>query len=207
MAAYYGGDVTRLNPYAYGWPVEVTVDAEGATQVAKRYAIGRVALELPHVMPDRRTAYLTDDGTNVGLYLFVADREGDLSAGTLYAARWNQRPDPSGSAGAGAADLAWVHLGHATQTKVGQAVDKGVTFPELIATARHTDGACPEGFTSVYIGHAKPRAECLRVQPGKEVLASRLETRRFAAMRGATTEWHKMEGITSAASGTWHPRS
>jgi hypothetical protein len=37
--------------------------------------------------------------------------------------------------------------------------------------------------------------------------ASRLETRRFAAMRGATTEWHKMEGITSAASGTWHPHS
>jgi len=87
MAAYYGGDVTRLNPYAYGWPVEVTVDAEGTTQVAKRYAIGRVALELPHVMPDRRTAYLTDDGTNAGLYLFVADREGDLSAGTLCAAR------------------------------------------------------------------------------------------------------------------------
>ena len=207
MAAYYGGDVTRLNPYAYGWPVEVTVDAEGTTQVAKRYAIGRVALELPHVMPDRRTAYLPDDGTNAGLYLFVADREGDLSAGTLYAARWNQRPDPDGSAGAGAADLAWVHLGHATQTEVGQAIDKGVTFPELFATARHTDGACPEGFTSVYIGHAKPRAECLRVQPGKEVLASRLETRRFAAMRGATAEWHKMEGITSAASGTWHPHS
>ena len=81
--------------------------------------MGWVALELAYGMPDRRTAYLTDDGTNAGLYLFVADREGDLSAGTLYAARWNQRPDPDGSAGAGAADLAWVHLGHATQTEVG----------------------------------------------------------------------------------------
>ncbi len=207
MGAYDGGDVTRLNPYAYGWPVEVTVNAEGGTQVAKRYAMGRVALELAYVMPDRRTAYLTDDGTNVGLYLFIADREGDLSAGTLYAARWNQRPDPGGSTGAGAADLAWVHLGHATQAGVGPALDSKTAFPDLFASAERQDGACPEGFASVNIGHAKPRAECLRVQPGKEMLASRLETRRFAAMRGATTEWHKMEGITSAASGTWHPHS
>jgi hypothetical protein len=185
----------------------VTVDAEGTTQVAKRYAIDRVALELAYGMPDRRTAHLTDDGTSLGLYLFVADRAGDLSAGTLYAARWNQRPDRDGSAGAGAADLAWVHPGHATQTEVGQAVDEGVASPELFAAVRHTDGTCAEDFASVYIGHAKPRAECLRVQPGKEVLTSRPETRRFAAMRGTTTEWRKMERITSAASGTWHPHS
>jgi secreted PhoX family phosphatase len=196
MAAYYGGDATRLNPYAYGWPVEVTVDAEGGTQLAKRYAMGRVALELAYVMPDRRTAYLTNDGTNVGLYLFVANREGDLSAGTLYAARWNQRPDSDGSTGAGAADLAWVHLGHATQAEVSKAVDNRTAFANLFAVAQHEDGACPQGFASVTLGHAKASTECLRVPPGKEVLASRLETRRFAGLRGATTEWHKMEGIT-----------
>ncbi len=196
MAAYYGGDVRRLNPYAYGWPVEVRVDAGGGAHVEKRYAMGRVALELAYVMPDRRSAYLTDDGTNVGLYLFVADRADDLSAGTLYAAQWNQRPDPEGSAGAGAADLAWVNLGHATQAEVGQAIDAKVSFADLFATAERQAGACPEGFASANIGHAKPRAECLKVQSGKEVLASRLETRRFAALRGATTEWRKTEGIT-----------
>lgn len=213
MAAYYGGDVARLNPYAYGWPVEVKVDAAGGTRVAKRYAMGRVALELAYVMPDRRTAYLTDDGINVGLYLFLADRPDDLSAGTLYAARWDQRPEPEGSAAGGAADLAWVNLGHATEGEVARAIADKVAFPALFATsslpapasqdaspslgvAGHQDGVCPAGFTSVNTGHAKPKAECLKVQPGREAVASRLETRRFAALRGATTEWRKMEGLT-----------
>jgi secreted PhoX family phosphatase len=38
--------------------------------------------------------------------------------------------------------------------------------------------------------------ECLKLVPGMEVAASRLETRRYAAMLGATAEWRKMEGIT-----------
>jgi secreted PhoX family phosphatase len=195
MADYYGGDIRRLNPYAYGWPVEVTVDTAGQPQVAKRYAMGRVALELAYVMPDRRTAYLTDDGTNVGLYLFLADRPEDLTAGTLYAARWDQRPDSEGSTAGGAADLAWVNLGHATQAAVRQAIADGLGFTDLFATADRRDGACPVAFASVNTGHAKPRAECLKVNPGREAVASRLETRRFAALRGATTEWRKMEGL------------
>jgi hypothetical protein len=88
--------------------------------------MGRVALELAYVMPDRRTAYLTDDGTNVGLYLFVADRPGDLSAGALYAACWDQRPEPEGSAAGGTADLAWIDLGRATQAEVGKSL--GIMF-------------------------------------------------------------------------------
>ena len=38
--------------------------------------------------------------------------------------------------------------------------------------------------------------ECLKLKSGMEVAASRLETRRYAAMLGATTEWRKMEGLT-----------
>ena len=33
------------------------------------------------VMPDLRTVYATDDGTNVGFYKFVADKPEDLSSG------------------------------------------------------------------------------------------------------------------------------
>ncbi len=69
------------NPYAYGYAVEVTLDSTGGASIAKHYAMGRRALELAKVMPDQRTVYLTDDGTNVGLYMFVADTAGDLSAG------------------------------------------------------------------------------------------------------------------------------
>ncbi len=41
----------------------------------------------------------------------------------------------------------------------------------------------------------KGRSECLKVKPGMETLASRLETRRYASMMGATTEFRKEEGI------------
>lgn len=34
------------------------------------------------------------------------------------------------------------------------------------------------------------------MQPGQEVAAAFLETRRVAAMKGATTEWEKLEGFT-----------
>ncbi len=32
-------------------------------------------------MPDRRTVYMTDDGSNVGFFMFKADRPNDLSSG------------------------------------------------------------------------------------------------------------------------------
>ena len=32
-------------------------------------------------MPDRRTVYMTDDGTNTGLWKFIADRKNDVSSG------------------------------------------------------------------------------------------------------------------------------
>ena len=54
-------------------------------------------------------------------------------------------------------------------------------------------GRCDAGFTGVNVGQG---AECLKVKPGMEKLASRLETRRYGNMLGATTEWTKMEGIT-----------
>src|SRR5690606_14131063 len=38
--------------------------------------------------------------------------------------------------------------------------------------------------------------ECLQLKPGMGTIASRLETRRYAAMLGATTELNKEEGIT-----------
>ncbi len=40
--------------------------------------------------------YITDDGRQVGFYKFVADRAGNLSTGTLYAAKFNQSSDANG---------------------------------------------------------------------------------------------------------------
>ena len=177
-------------PYRYGSPIEVTIHEGGTATPVRHHAMGRIAVELASVMPDRRTAYISDDGSNVGLFRFVADTDGDLSAGRLYAARWVQ----TSAEGAGAADIEWVDLGHADDAAVLAAVEGGVTFADLFDTAPMTDdGTCPEGFLA---SNAETRAECLRVRDGMDMLASRLETRRYASMMGATTEFRKMEGIT-----------
>jgi secreted PhoX family phosphatase len=199
MARYEGHDPATMsldelrgtfNTYRYGYPTEITVTADGAATPAKHFAMGRVAVELASVMPDRKTAYISDDGTNTGLFMFVADREGDLSSGTLYAAKWMQTSDQ----GAGAADLDWVDLGHADDATVRSAIEAGTKFSDIFETAEMAgDGSCPIGYLA---SNAEARAECLMVKPGMETVASRLETRRYASMLGATTEFRKMEGIT-----------
>ena len=198
MARYNGVDPKLMTlgmfreafkPYRYGFPVEVKVTEAGETSAAKHYAMGRVAVELAYVLPDQKTAYISDDGTNVGLFRFVADKEGDLSSGRLYAAKWNQ----TSGEGAGAADIEWIDLGHGDNATVRMALNLDVKFNDIFETASFDkDGNCPEGFLS---SNAEGRAECLKVKPGMDMLASRLETRRYASMLGATTEFRKMEGI------------
>ncbi|MCB1486125.1 MAG: DUF839 domain-containing protein, partial [Bauldia sp.] len=179
-----------FNPYRFGYPTEIAVKEDGSYTVAKHRAMGRLAVELAKMMPDQKTAYISDDGTNVGMFMFVADKAGDLSAGTLYAAKWNQ----TSADDAGAADLTWVNLGHADDASVTEGIARGVTFTDLFETAEMgEDGSCPAGFLS---SNAEGRIECLKVKPGMEMLASRLETRRYASMLGATTEFRKEEGIT-----------
>ena len=197
MAAYYGGDLLKLNPYDYGYAIEVKVFNEaGDYDVIKHYAMGRLALELSYVLPDQKTVYISDDGTNVGLYMFVADRKMDLSSGTLYGAVWNQTSTENG----GKADLDWINLGHATHNEIKQYIDQGITFADIFDKVEPAEGKCPDGYTSISAGHSEDKYgnyhQCLKVKLGMEKAASRLETRRYAAMMGATTEFRKEEGIT-----------
>jgi uncharacterized protein len=190
-----------LNPYKYGFAVEVAVDASGTPTVNKRYAMGRRALELSYVAPDQKTAYLTDDGINDGLYMFVADTAGDLSAGTLYAAKWTQT-SADGTDG-GAATISWVDMGHATQAEVKTLIDAGTRFSDIFdVETMNADGTCPTaGFHGVNAGEYSPSNECLKLKTGMETAASRLESRRYAAYLGATTEFRKEEGLTIDADG------
>jgi len=207
MATYFGADpadaLTVMNPYDYGYPVEVKVKNFKNATVAKHYAMGRVALELAYVMPDDKTSYMTDDGTNVGLFRFVADEAGDLSAGTLWVAQWSQKSD-TGIAGMGEAKLNWINLGHATNEQVLSWID-AYTFSDIFDYVDPVDGACADSYTSINAGHIDGQHQCLKlkdvnndgvVDTADEVIASRLETRRWAAMEGGTTEFRKMEGIT-----------
>ena len=184
-----------FSPYNHGFPVEVAVAADGSTQAAKRYAMGRVSVELAYVMPDRRTAYITDHGTNVGFYMFVADTPGDLGAGHLFAAIWRQ----TGAENGGTANLDWVPMGRATDDQIRPFVERRIRFDEIFDTAEmNTWGQCPEGFQGI---NTSDGGECLRLRPGMELAASRLETRRYAAMLGATTEFRELEGVTYDAGG------
>jgi uncharacterized protein len=197
MAAYFGLDPATMsmddyraavNPYNYGYATEVSVAESGDATIAKHYAMGRVSVELANIMPDEKTAYITDDGTNVGLFRFVADTAADLSAGQLFAAKWVQTSAENG----GAANLEWVDLGHADDATIADLIARGTKFSDIFEVAEfNADGTCPEGFMS---SNAEGNAECLKVKPGMEAAASRLETRRYASMLGATTEFRKMEG-------------
>ncbi|ASP40783.1 hypothetical protein CHH28_01180 [Bacterioplanes sanyensis] len=194
MLDYYA-DISEWNPYYYGWNIEIAVDEAADVTSTKHYAMGRLAYELSYVMPDQKTVYMTDDGTNVGLYMFVADNAGDLTAGTTYAAVWKQ----TSAAGAGEAKLEWVSLGHATNAAMKDYVHgtngkPKVKFADIFDAVEPESNVCPVGYTSINAGGNGQ--ECLKVKAGMETVASRFETRRYAAMMGATTEFRKEEGVT-----------
>ena len=59
--------------------MELIPDEDGdslGTIVEKRYAMGRFSHENSVVMPDLKTVYFGDDGTDVVFFKFVADEPG-----------------------------------------------------------------------------------------------------------------------------------
>ncbi len=195
MANYYDGDLLALNPYDYGYAIQVKIhDETGRYSVHKHYSMGRISMEIAYVMPDQKTVYLSDDGINSGLFLFIADEAGNLDAGNLYAMQWQQ----TGIENGGQAHLHWIPLGHATSEEIRAYIDQQPKaefdlFHDIFDEVKPFAEKCPKPFISINTtrGH-----ECLRVRLGKEKIASRLETRRYAAMLGATTELSKEEGVT-----------
>lgn len=184
---YYKSEQTA-NPYHHGIIPEVTVNADGSTKVVKHYAMGRGTWEMSKVMPDGKTTYFGDDGTHGLMAMFVADKTGDLSAGTIYAAKWTQTSADAG----GKANLTWVNLGHGTDTEI-KALADSASFSAIFDAVAPTDATCPTGYKRVRSGSTAD--ECLIVRSGQEKAAAFLETRRYGALKGATTEFTKMEGI------------
>jgi secreted PhoX family phosphatase len=185
-------DPKAARPYDYGYATEVAVGADGTPTSTKHPALGRFSHEVSLVLPDGRTVYQSDDGHDTGFFLFVADRAGDLSAGKLYAAALEQRSDTE-------LGVTWVPLGHATDAQIDALVDAGVRFDDLLELRpEEAEGTCPLG--SSMTRHSYGRG-CLQLRPPSEkvpdpaLAASRLETRRYASMLGATMELEKGEGV------------
>lgn len=197
------------NPYRYGYMIEINNAASAdSEELVKHFATGRLSHETAAIMPDMKTVYMSDDdsGQYAGgkyntasggvLFKFVADIKGDLSAGTLYAAKMQQdaETDPR-KAGF---NVSWVMLGHSNNTRIGQWIAEydSVTIADYV-----------EGKTSYISGEdvnnwAEGRTGKDLNGDGKtgayqDDRPAFLESRRAAAALGATNEWDKLEGITS----------
>jgi secreted PhoX family phosphatase len=177
--------------YDYGLVPEVTLLAGGGVQVVKHRALGRLSREHVTVAPDMRTVYTGDDGSFTALVMFVADQPGQLDAGHLYAAKWVQ----GSAAGGGSAKLQWLHLGHASDAELAP-MAKSLTFSQIFATSNGPKVGLQDITTAQ--GHG-----WLQVKPGMEKAAAFLETRRYAALLGATTEFNKMEGTALSPQDHW----
>jgi secreted PhoX family phosphatase len=130
-----------------------------------------------------------DDATNGGLFLFIADKPADLSAGTLYVAKVTQQPGVALDQG-GAFDLQWIRLGHATSAEIEQLAD--TLKPADILEVKTSDPG-DASFTAIaYSG--KP--QWVKFKPGMEKAATFLETHRWAPTVGGTLAFSKLEGVT-----------
>ncbi|MFZ5485917.1 MAG: PhoX family protein [Pseudomonadota bacterium] len=180
------GDATKANPYLYGHLPEVTVNPDGTGSIKKHYCTGRISKELVQVMPDERTILCGDDWTNGGLFMFVADKARDLSAGSLYVAKWTQ----TSSAGAGSGTLTWIKLGSATSADI-ETMAKTLK-PTDIMDVKTAD---PLDATYTKINYSGT-FNWVKLKPGMEKAAAFLETHRYAALMGASMGFTKMEGTT-----------
>ncbi|WP_238532775.1 alkaline phosphatase PhoX [Halalkalicoccus jeotgali] len=170
------------NPYRYGYIVEITDPVEDPTPV-KQFALGRSTHENAVVMPDEKTAYTTSDGTARGFYKFIADEAGDLSSGTLYAAKAIQQGPVGGDPADVGFELEWIELGHASNEEI----EGWIAEYDDVTQADYT-----EGETS-YI--TDEEVERWAAGNGEDDRVAFLETNRAAGALGATDEFRKMEGV------------
>ena len=201
------------NTYRYHYIVEVT-DPAGAATPVKRYALGRFEHENAVVMPDQKTVYLSQDSTNGVFYKFVADTAGDLSAGTLYAAKLTQDAGSTEPAVTGF-DISWIELASGDEATI----ESWIAEYDAIDTDSYVDGrsnyltdadaiAWAAGETNFGAANTQSTQavadgyEDAETYPGTvsagQVMDDRvafLESRKAARAKGATAEWRKFEGI------------
>jgi hypothetical protein len=193
-----------FTPYNYGYIIEAGLDENGKSEVAKHYVTGKYTPELAIVMPDQKTFYMSDDGNGKGLYKFVSDNKIESFvknwSGTLYMAKAKQISKTDG----GEFELSWLELGHSSDDKIKSMIDKGIQISDIFELKNVKEKRCEEGFTKIFEDSA---SYCLRLKDAKEShvfssnqellnAAAFLESRKYGAYLGGTTEFVKEEGIT-----------
>lgn len=190
MSEVYFDNTRTANPYHYGYATEVAPKADGSYTVDKLYNMGRGTWEMAIFAKDGRTAFFGDDGAYSGMFMFVGVKANDPKAGgTIYAAKWNQTA-ADGSDG-GTANIVWVKLGSATHAEAKALIDSGITLVDIFETSLTEQTG--DGWKPTRAGSSQ--TVWIKLKPGKEQAAAVLETRRYAAYLGATTEFTKGEGV------------
>lgn len=183
------GSAATANPYHYGHVPEVTVNPDGTGSIKKHYCLGRISRELVQVMPDNKTVLMGDDYVGGAFYMFIATTAGDLSAGTLYAAKLTQTDTTKPATNGGNFTFQWIKLGSATSAEIKTAADTLAVnqIIDVVFTAT-------AGYTELTLdGGGK---QYVKVIAGKEKEAAFLETHRYSTIMGATMETTKLEGVT-----------
>ena len=181
------GDEAAAKPYNYGHLPEVIVNKDGSGSIIKHFCMGRISHELVHVMPDNRTVIMGDDYTNGGFFMFIADVAKDLSAGKLYVAKYVSELTESSTG-----QIKWIELGHATSQEIENMVNVNNIQPSDIMESLTTN---PNDTSYTEIVLAKKKL-WVKVKPGMEKAAAFLETHRYAALKGGSMAFTKMEGTT-----------
>jgi len=177
---------TTANPYHYGHVPEITVKPDGTGSIQKHYCLGRISRELVQVMPDQKTVLMGDDYTGGALFMFIADIAGDLSSGSLYGAKMEQKSATYG----GTFKLSWIKLGSASSKDIKALADS--LSPKDILDVRFTDPT-DSSYTKMALdgwGY-----QWVKVLPQQNKAAAFLETHRYAAIAGVTMELTKLEGL------------
>jgi len=182
------------NPYDYGYIMEIENSATFDPDFTKHFAMGRFSHENAQVMPDEKTVYLSDDGYDTVLFKFVADTAGDLSSGTLFAARAIQ-DDSSDSATTGF-DVEWIEMASSSNSEIQTWIDEY----DGITTADFTNGQnsyiSDEEITDWAEGRLNDDLNGDgTIGSAADDRVAFLESRKAAAALGASDEWTKMEGV------------
>lgn len=192
LAEYLGYNDSTVdwpNPYRYGYIVEITNPTTSSVP-EKRFAMGRYSHENSVVMPDQKTVYLSDDGSHVVFFKFVADVAGDLSAGTLYAAKVTQDAGVTDASVAGF-DIQWIGLGHSDDTSI----ETWITGYDAVTTADFVTGSNSYISAAEISAWAADMADNGVLDTVSDARVAFLESRKAAAAMGATAEFNKMEGV------------
>ena len=189
------------NPYDYGYRVELQLSDKNKTTIERRLSMGRYSGSSVLVMPDERTVYITDDHTNGALFMFISDEARKLTSGTLYAAQWNHQNDEYLGNGV----FNWIKLGHADDKSILQLIDSKIAYSNIFD---HVDNktykASPDNyrdykFIKSSTGQASNKEEVgywIKLKKGMEKAAAFLESRRYAAYLGATTDFSHLRDLS-----------